>query len=68
MCDWASENLVYLGSRLKKFLRHEGLVKDHEDPENLPVVSRTFGIMKSIDLVPTHLRDRLGTRKIRYHM
>ena len=37
---------------------------DHEDPEKLTVVSKTFGIVKAMDLVPGHLRDRLGSRNI----
>ena len=50
--------------RLRKFEQHRQLVKEHEDPEKLPEVSRSFGIMKAMDLVPTHLRDRLGVNKV----
>ena len=50
--------------RLKAFERHSILMTDHEDPEKLPVVSKTFGIVKAMDLVPGHLRDRLGSRKV----
>ena len=50
--------------RLKAFERHSILLTDHEDPEKLPVVSKTFGIVKTIDLVPGNLRDRLGSRNI----
>ena len=50
--------------RLKAFERHSILMTDHEDPEKLPVVSKTFGIVKAMDLVPGHLRDRLGSRNI----
>ena len=28
------------------------------------MVSKTFGIMKAMDLIPNHLRDRLGVRKV----
>ena len=28
------------------------------------VVSKTFGIMKAMDLIPNHLRDRLGVKKV----
>ena len=50
-------------ARLKKFEAHK-LVSQHEDPEKLPVVSKTSGIMKAMDLVPSHLRERLGVRKV----
>ena len=51
-------------ARLKKFDAHKLLVSQHEDPEKLPVVSRTFVIMKAMDLVPSYLRERLGVRKV----
>ena len=51
-------------SRLKAFDKHRVLIKEHEDPEKMPMVSKTFGIVKAMDLVPSHLRDRLGVRKV----
>ena len=51
-------------SRIKKFDAHRTIMEDHEDPEKLQVVSKTFGIVKAMDLVPSHLRDRLGVRKV----
>jgi len=50
--------------RLKAFERHSILMNHHEDPEKLPVVSKTFGIVKAIDIVPGHLCDRLGSSKV----
>ena len=50
--------------RIKKFDTHRVLMEDHEDPEKLPVVSKSFGIIRAMDIVPSHLRDRLGVRKI----
>lgn len=50
--------------RLKALERHSVLMTDHEDPEKLPIVSKTFGIVKAMDLVPGHLRDRLGSRQV----
>ena len=50
--------------RIKKFDIHRLLMEDHEDPEKLQVVSKTFGIVKAMDIVPSHLRDRLGVRKV----
>lgn len=51
-------------ARLKLFERHAELVKDHVDPEKLPVVTKTYGIMKAMDVLPNHLREHLGSRKI----
>ena len=51
-------------TRLKKFDEHKLLISQHEDPEKLPVVSKSFGIMRAMDLVPSHLRERLGVRKV----
>ena len=50
--------------RIKKFETHRILMEDHEDPEKLQVVSKSFGIIRAMDMVPSHLRDRLGVRKI----
>ena len=50
--------------RLKLFERHAELIKDHVDPEKLPVVTKTYGIMKAMDVLPNHLRECLGSRKI----
>ena len=47
--------------RLKEFEKHSALLDEHEDPEKLPVVSKTFGIIKAMDLIPSHLRDHLGS-------
>ena len=51
-------------ARIKRYEAHKTLMDDHEDPEKLPQVSKTFGIVKAMDLVPSHLRDRLGVRKV----
>jgi ribosomal protein L29 len=50
--------------RIRLLSEHRTLLEDHEDPEKLPQVSRTFGIIKAMDQVPSHLRDRLGIRKV----
>ena len=51
-------------ARIKKFDAHRALMTDHKDPEKLQMVSKTFGIVKAMDFVPSHLRDRLGVRKV----
>ena len=50
--------------RLRFYDEYKRMVEDHEDPERLPEVSKSFGIVKAMDLVPGHLRNRLGVRKI----
>jgi len=51
-------------NRLKLFDQHLRLIEDHSEPEQIPQVSKTFGIMRAMDLIPSHLRERLGSRKI----
>ena len=50
--------------RLREFENHKRTVDEHEDPEPMPQVSKTNGIMKALDLIPIHLRERIGTRKV----
>ena len=50
--------------RLKLFEQHQATVKDHQEPENLPPVSKTFGIMKALDVLPNYLSERIGNKKI----
>ena len=51
-------------TRLKLFQQHRDIIENHDEPEKLPVVSKAFNIMKAMDLVPNHLRDRLGVDKV----
>mmetsp|Transcript_642 Transcript_642/g.1028 ORF Transcript_642/g.1028 Transcript_642/m.1028 type:complete len:297 (-) Transcript_642:90-980(-) len=50
--------------RLREFENHYRVVEEHDDPETLPTISKAFGVMKAIDAIPVHLRERFGTRKI----
>ena len=50
--------------RLRMYDEYRKMIKEHEDPERLPEVSKSFGIVKAMDLIPAHLRERLGVRKI----
>ena len=50
--------------RLREFERHFLVIDEHDDPENLPTISKSFGIMKALDALPVHLRERLGVNKI----
>ena len=51
-------------THLRLYSEYKALIEDHEDPERFPEVSCTFGIVKAMDLVPSHLRNRLGIRKV----
>ena len=50
--------------RLRLFDKYKRLIDSHEDPEKLSAISRTFGIVKAMDIIPCHLRERLGIRKV----
>ena len=51
-------------ARLKKFDEHRVLMEEHKDPVKLSQVSKTFGVVKAMDLVPGHLRKRLGVQTV----
>ena len=51
-------------AKLKKYEEHRLLLVAHEDPVKLPAISKSFGIMRALDLVPSHLRERLGVCKV----
>ncbi len=50
--------------RLKIFEQHYKLVTEHKDPDKMPGIDKTFGIIKAMDLLPSHLRDRLGIQQV----
>ena len=50
--------------RLREFENHKRAIDEHEDSESMPPVSKVNGIMKALDLIPIHLRERIGTRKV----
>mmetsp|Transcript_14822 Transcript_14822/g.21197 ORF Transcript_14822/g.21197 Transcript_14822/m.21197 type:complete len:154 (+) Transcript_14822:41-502(+) len=31
------------------------VIKEHDEPESLPIISKTFRVMKAIDAIPVHL-------------
>ena len=49
---------------LKLFEQHDKLIEEHEDPVKLPSVEKNFGILRAMDLLPSHLCDRLGVVKV----
>ena len=40
------------------------MVENHNDPESLPDISKSYSIMKYLDQLPTHLSDVLGVSKV----
>ena len=51
-------------ARLREFKAHRTMVENHNDPELLPEISKSYGIMKCLDQLPTHLSDVLGVSKV----
>ena len=44
-------------SRLREFKSHKQMVKNHNNTESLPELSKTFTIMKLLYQMPNHLRE-----------
>ena len=51
-------------SRLREFKSHRTMVENHNEPENLPEISKSYTVMKFLDQFPTHLREMLGVSKV----
>ena len=50
--------------RLREFKAHKTMVENHNDPESLPEILKSYSIMKYLDQLPTHLSDVLGVSKV----
>ena len=50
-------------SRLREFKNHKAMVDNHNDPEDLPEITKSYTVMKFLDQFPTHLREMLGVSK-----
>lgn len=50
--------------RLRLYDDHKKIVDASEAPEKLQPVSKSFGIIRAMDIVPSHLRERLGVRDV----
>ena len=46
--------------RLKEFKLHKSAVDNHQEPDSLPDISKSFTVIKYLDHLPTYLRDVLG--------
>lgn len=53
-------------NRLKQFKKYHATIEDHTEPEAMPIISKTFRIMKALDMLPIHLRERISGRKIAF--
>ena len=51
-------------ARLREFNKHKTTVDNHNDPESMPPLSKTFTVMKMLDQFPTHLREMMGVSKV----
>ena len=47
-------------NRLRQLKLHRDMIENHSDPEALPELSKTFGIMKFVDQFPAYLRECKG--------
>ena len=50
--------------RLREFKLQKATVDNHNDPDPLPEISKTFNIMKFLDQLPTYLQQVLGVKKV----
>ena len=51
-------------NRLKQLKHHRTTIENHNNPDSLPEVSKSFSIMKAIDMFHTFLREKLGVNNI----
>ena len=51
-------------NRLREFKNHKTMIDNHNEPENLPEITKSYTIMKFLDQFPTHLREMLGVSKV----
>ena len=50
--------------RLREFKLHKATVDNHNEPDPLPEISKTYTIMKFLDQLPTYLQQVLGVKKV----
>ena len=51
-------------SRLREFKNHQAMVENHNEPQYLPEISKSYTLMKFLDQFPTHLREMFGVSKV----
>ena len=50
--------------RLREFKLHKATVDNHNDPDPLPEISKSYTVMKFLDQLPTYLQQVLGVKKV----
>ena len=51
--------------RLKEFEDHKKIIDGHKDPtDEIPKVSKSYGIDKALDTLPNYLRTKIGVRGV----
>ena len=58
-------NLASLSrARLRECKVHRTIVENHNGPESLPEISKSYSIMKYLDQLPTYLSNAVGVSKV----
>ena len=51
-------------ARMRDISKHKEMVENHTEPTDLPIISKTFTIMKFLDQFPTYLRELHGVNGV----
>ena len=51
-------------ARLKQFKLHKAMVDNHNEPEALPDIGKSYSTMKYLDQLPTYLSEVIGVNKV----
>ena len=51
-------------ARLRHFKQHMDMVENHEEPEQLAPISKSFTVIKFLDQLPTYIRELHGVAKV----
>ena len=51
-------------NRLKQLKHHRTTIENHNNPDSIPEVSKSFGIVKAINMFPDFLREKLGVNNV----
>ena len=51
-------------ARLKQFKVHKAMVDNHNEPEPLPDIGKSYSMMKFLDQLPTYLCEVMGVNKV----
>ena len=51
-------------TRIHEYKILRDLLKNHKDPDKLPVLSKTYTVTKALDALPSYLREKTGCRGV----